>query len=67
MLSVMGEGPFLECLEDDLHLLLKRIAVGGLIKERCPKGLHFSSMIAAAYAESNTTFSEDIGGSLVFG
>ena len=66
MLPVMGEGPSLKRLEDNLHLLLKQIPVSGLVKERCAKGLHLSGMIAAAYAESDATFSKDIGGGIVF-
>jgi len=66
MLAVMGEGPFLKRLEDNLHLLLKQIPVSGLVKEGCAKGLHLSGMIAAAYAESDATFSKDISGGIVF-
>ena len=60
MLAVMDERLLVERLENDLHLLLKKLPVGRLVQQRRTKGLHLPGMVAPPHAESDPPLGHNV-------
>ena len=66
-LAVVGEGVFVEGLQDDLHLLLKELEVRFGVEYRSAEGLDLPGLVAAADSEKHAALCEDVGHRVVFG
>jgi hypothetical protein len=67
VLALVRKALLVECLKDDLDLLLKELAVGGLVEERRPKRLDLTGVIAAPDAKHDPSAGQDISHGVVFG
>ena len=64
---MVREGPFVEGLEDNLHLLLKEFTVGHLVRHGIPEGLHLTGVVAPANTENDSAAGQDVRRGVVLG
>ncbi len=57
---MVGEEPLVECLEDDLYLLLKQLPVAVLVQQRRTEGLHLPGVAAAIDSEPDAAPGKDV-------
>ena len=64
---MVREGRLIECLENDLYLLLEQLAVGIFIKQRCTEYLDFTCVVTASYSEDDAPICKNVGGGIILG
>ena len=67
VLAVVGEGAFIEGLEDDLYLFLEQLPVGVPVQHGRVQGFDLAGVVAPAHAEDDPSVGEDVGGGIVLG
>jgi hypothetical protein len=67
VLALVREGALVERLEDDLDLFLEQLAVGVLVEQRRPEGLHLAGVVAAPDAEDDPAIGQPVDGGIVLG
>ncbi len=60
VLALVGERGVVERLEDDLHLLLEQLAIGGLVEERGPEGVDLAGVVSAPDPEAHAAAGEHV-------
>ena len=66
MLATVAERLFVEGLENDLHLLFKKLLVGVVVNYRSAEALHLTGVIAPAYAKNQPPSGKHVGHGKVF-
>jgi hypothetical protein len=67
VLALVREALVVECLEDQVDLLLEQLAVGRLVLQWRPEGLDLAGVVAAPDPERYPPAGQDLGGGVVFG
>ena len=67
VLAVVGEGLFIESLEDDVDLFFEEVSVGFLVKEWVAEHLNFPGVVAPTHPEDHPTPGQHVGGGVVLG
>ena len=66
MLAVVRERRLVECLEDDVNLLLEEVSVAGLVEQWRAESFHLTRVVSSPYAKDDTPTREDVHGGKVF-
>ena len=67
MPAVVREAFVVECLEDDVDLLLEHLPVQILVHHDAAEGLDLPGVVAAPDSEDHAAVGEDVGGGVVLG
>ena len=67
MLALVGEGPLVERLEDDVDLLLEELAVGVLVEHRRAERLDLAGVVAPPDAEDDAAAGQPVDRGVVLG
>ena len=61
MLATVAERLLVEGLEDNFHLLFKKLFVGVVVNYRSAEALHLTGVIAPAYAKNQPPSGKHVG------
>ena len=65
VLPAMREAVAVEGLEQDFHLFLEQLAVGGLVLQRTAEGFYLAGVVATANTEHGASLGQDVGDRVV--